>query len=605
MTMKKTLPHPDNNFSKRIKSSTPLKNLMRQFLLVCLFVITVQLGYSEDFITEWTFSQADTELHFSTHTDGDVNYTWSAAPSGNSGSGTFNQPFGSVELTGLTIEAGDVVTLEIAPENLERFYIANGTDRLLLTNVVQWGDVSWTSMRQAFHGCSNLEVTASDTPDLSNVTNISRMFSGATSFNSDIGNWDVANVTDMSRMFDEAESFNQDIGGWNVSSVEDMVEMFKGALVFNQDIGDWNVSNVTDMNFLFTETEAFNQDLNDWDVSGILELQGLFLDAVAFNENIGSWDVSNVVITRDLFNGALAFNQDIGDWDVSNVNNMEHMFANTASFNQDIGGWDVSSVVFMLSMFENAAAFNQDIGSWDVTSVEEMIGMFRETGAFNQDIGDWDVSNVESMGLMFESSVAFNQDISGWDVSNVTSLLSMFEFTESFNQSVGDWILYPTVNLGNFFRFSSIDCDHYTATLVGFRNNNPTVMNRQFVASDVEYGTEAVAFRDSLISAQGWTITGDELSGNECGSLLSVESLAAENKPLGIFPNPAKDKVVIEGLPGEMNQVALYNALGREVTTATTINRTSHKAVTVDLSGLKKGVYFIKTPNQSGSVVKY
>ena len=45
-------------------------------------------------------------------------------------------------------------------------------------------------------------------------------------FNHDIGGWDVSNVTDMSDMFSHASSFNQDIGDWDVSSVTDMRGMF-------------------------------------------------------------------------------------------------------------------------------------------------------------------------------------------------------------------------------------------------------------------------------------------------------------------------------------------------------------------------------------------
>ena len=79
----------------------------------------------------------------------------------------------------------------------------------------------------------------------------------------------TSGVTDMSRMFYGAESFNQDIGSWDVSSVTDMEYMFFDATAFNQDIGSWDVSSVTDMEAMFCVARSFNQDLSGWCVSNL------------------------------------------------------------------------------------------------------------------------------------------------------------------------------------------------------------------------------------------------------------------------------------------------------------------------------------------------
>ena len=46
-------------------------------------------------------------------------------------------------------------------------------------------------------------------------------------FNGDISQWDVSNVTDMSFMFSSCKSFNQDISKWNVSNVKNYQKTFQ------------------------------------------------------------------------------------------------------------------------------------------------------------------------------------------------------------------------------------------------------------------------------------------------------------------------------------------------------------------------------------------
>ncbi|HIP02613.1 MAG TPA: BspA family leucine-rich repeat surface protein [Campylobacterales bacterium] len=66
----------------------------------------------------------------------------------------------------------------------------------------------------------------------------------------DVTRVDVSEITDMSRLFYEQRDFNQPIGNWDVSNVTHMNSMLYGlGMIFNQPIGNWNVRKVTNMSF--------------------------------------------------------------------------------------------------------------------------------------------------------------------------------------------------------------------------------------------------------------------------------------------------------------------------------------------------------------------
>jgi surface protein len=313
------------------------------------------------------------------------------------------------------------------------------SDRQKLVSIDSWGQVGFTSMYNAFNRCSNLVSVPSNSDGIEAVTDMSRMFYLATSFNKDISGWDTSNVTNMFAMFFRVFPFNQDISGWDVSNVTQMGWMFGYASSFNQNIGGWNTSNVTDMSMMFIEASSFNQDISGWDISNVTDMRGMFDSASSFNQNIGGWNTSKVTNMSSMFSKTSSFNQDISGWDTSNVTDMRGMFSGAISFNQPIGGWDISNVNDMSWMFNEASSFNQNISGWDISNVTNMGWMFGGASSFNQDIGGWNVSNVTKMNSMFSNSSSFNQDISGWNVSNVTDMAGMFYNASLFNQDLSGW----------------------------------------------------------------------------------------------------------------------------------------------------------------------
>ena len=62
-----------------------------------------------------------------------------------------------------------------------------------------------------------------------------------------ISNWDVSNVTNMEKLFKNKIHFNDFINNWDVSNVTNMFGMFYNATSFNKNINNSNVTNMGGM----------------------------------------------------------------------------------------------------------------------------------------------------------------------------------------------------------------------------------------------------------------------------------------------------------------------------------------------------------------------
>ena len=150
-----------------------------------------------------------------------------------------------------------------------------------------------------------------------------------------LGDIDTSKITDMSALFrGEKKRDFSGIETWNVSNVTDMSEMFSNSS-FNQDINSWDVSKVDDMSFMFSYS-PFNQNISFWDVSNVKDMKCMFSESF-FNQDISSWDVSKVTDMRSMFSFS-SFNHDISSWNISKFANVIDMFGNSKieSYNKPI-----------------------------------------------------------------------------------------------------------------------------------------------------------------------------------------------------------------------------------------------------------------------------
>jgi surface protein len=179
--------------------------------------------------------------------------------------------------------------LEVTPKaanGFNRIQFDNKGDHDKILDTKNWGNIVWSTFNSAFNGCINMTVTATDVPNLSSVTNMSKMFEDATSANPDTSNWDVSSVADMSLMFAFASSANPDTSNWDVSSVTNMRLMFYKASSANPDVSNWDVSSVTDMRYMFSSATLANPDVSNWDVSSVTDMRYMFNNSNLSEENL-------------------------------------------------------------------------------------------------------------------------------------------------------------------------------------------------------------------------------------------------------------------------------------------------------------------------------
>ena len=176
------------------------------------------------------------------------------------------------------------------------FNFSNLGDRLKILEIQQWGRLKFINAVGQFWGCANLNVIATDIPDLSGLSSLESFFRECSSlvYNPSINNWNVLGIDSMDFMFFLATPFNQPIANWNVSTVTKMIFMFS-TNTFNQPIGNWNVANVTRMDSMFRNNGVFNQPINTWNVGSVINMPSMFQGAPGFNQPIGNWNVSNVM----------------------------------------------------------------------------------------------------------------------------------------------------------------------------------------------------------------------------------------------------------------------------------------------------------------------
>ena len=138
------------------------------------------------FVTTWTASNSDRSITLPM--EGTYSILWGDGSNSTDVSGSQSHTYGA---------AGNY-TVTVLGDGLEHIYMyGDAANARQLMSIEQWGGTKWTTMYGAFGSAANMVYRATDTPDLSGVTDMTYMFTNAHSFDGDLSAWDVSEVTDM------------------------------------------------------------------------------------------------------------------------------------------------------------------------------------------------------------------------------------------------------------------------------------------------------------------------------------------------------------------------------------------------------------------------
>ncbi len=147
-------------------------------------------------------------------------------------------------------------TITISGSDIQGFRFAAGGDRLKITDISNFGNLTITT-DQAFNGCVNLFVSATDAPSIT-TTSVYRMFRVADNANPLLTGIDFSSVTNFQDYAWGASPYvtgrsqfnNVGVSSYDMSAATKIRNMFRYGTL-DQDLSEWDITSVTDaLNFM-------------------------------------------------------------------------------------------------------------------------------------------------------------------------------------------------------------------------------------------------------------------------------------------------------------------------------------------------------------------
>ena len=290
----------------------------------------------------------------------------------------------------------------------------------------------------------------------------------------------TTNVTDMSSLFEGNSSFNFDISFWDTSNVTIFIQMFKGATAFNQDIGDWDMSN-SQMNTwgdFFNGASSFNQDLRAWCTSNISsEPSNFSTNSQLTDTNKPLWgtcwpsailtdtDLDNLVSGSNVVTITANFSRSMSATPTINITGVVTNVAMTASNKANIWiyPWTVSNAsngIVTATVSGTDLFGNTYVGSDTLTFTIDNLGPSVVLSSSDND-------NVVSINDQVTITASFNEDMKSSPVISITGMTTNTVMTATTSSTwTYLWTVPSTTNTSFFATVLGLDLlgNVYTGT---------------------------------------------------------------------------------------------------------------------------------------------
>jgi len=250
-----------------------------------------------------------------------------------------------------------------------QFYYNNtNPHRQEIIEIKRWGDIQWSSLQNAFYGCSNMAYNPTDAPNLTSVTNARDCFNGCSAFSGAL-----------------------DFSGWSGNGIKDFRNFFTS-------VG--SAGSITSINLTGLVTSAATNIQNM-----MSQTSGLACDL-----DLTSWDVQNVIFARSMLINSAVTSLDTTGWNTGSLTSLEEFVRGTSSLGAWIGheNLDTSSVQTMVHMADaSLLGANKvlDLSAWDITNLTNatlILSTFNhelKAGTYDTLLVNWDAYGTSGVTL--------------------------------------------------------------------------------------------------------------------------------------------------------------------------------------------------------------